>query len=125
MKAIIAQYNTTGIVFATRMDENKMRDAIIKELTSLVHQRKHWLLSKYSHKYSIQEAFVQLDAFCNNFKSSSLMAVCCQIKRLEGKFMLIMPSPTGKHSCRHSNFQFIIKLCHAVTNRSIGLPGQR
>lgn len=125
MKAIIAQYNGSGITFATRMDENRMRDAIMKELISLVHQRKHWMLSKLSHKYSIQEAFMQLDAFCQNHKSSSLMAVCCQIKRLEGKFMLIMPNPTGKHSCRYSNFQFIIKICDAVTNRSIGLPGQR
>lgn len=126
MKHIKAQYDGNGIVLQTAKDEAELRTAIMNELTSLVRQRKHWMLMSQSHKFSIQEAFLHLESFIRSHQNSSLSTVCAKVLQLEGKFTVILPSPTGKHSCRFENFQFIIQLCKAYTNaRHHYLSGKR
>lgn len=116
MKHIIAAYNDNGIVLATKEDEKQLRTAMMQELTSLVNQRKHYLLSSKGNQMWVHTTFAKLISFCDTYKNSDLAIVCFKIIQLEASFSMIMPAPDSKHEYRCTNFNFIIKLCHAYTN---------
>jgi hypothetical protein len=125
MKEIVAAYNASGLTIASKSDENILRDEFIKELISLVHQRKHWMTEKYKHQMWVHKLFPELELFCSQYANRSLIDTCNRLLAIEHKFSQILPDPTGKHSNRYDRFQFIIKISKAyVQARNSSIPGK-